>query len=124
MPHPLEHSPVGRPLAPNEADALATSMRAFATGSRIRLLWALLEEARSVEQLEAATGLEQSLVSHQLRVLREARLVTARRQGRNQLYRLASHHVPDLLAAIRHHHEHLDESSKSPARTTADGAAS
>ena len=115
MPHPLEHSPVGRPLTDAEADALAASMRAFGTGSRIRILWALLDGERSVEQLEEATGLGQSLVSHQLRMLRELQFVAARRDGRHQFYRLFDHHVPDLLAAIRHHQEHLDAHAASTA---------
>ena len=109
MPHPFEHSPVNRPLSDGEAEALAVSMRAFATGSRLRLLWALLDGERTVEELEDATGLGQSLVSHQLRVLRELRLVAARRDGRRAYYRLHDHHVPELLAAIRHHHEHLGD---------------
>ena len=96
-------------MSRDEADAIAVTMRALGTGSRVRLLWALLEHERTVEQLEAATGLAQSLVSHQLRILRDQRLVAVRRDGRHHVYRLATHHLPDLLAAIRHHHEHGDQ---------------
>ena len=108
MPRPSEHSPVGRPLSSHEAEALATSMRAFSAGSRIQLLWGLLDGERTVEQLEQATGLRQSLVSQQLRILRDLGLVAVRRDGRHAHYRLHDHHVPDLLAAVRHHHEHAD----------------
>jgi DNA-binding transcriptional ArsR family regulator len=107
MPHPSEHHPAGRPLSVDEAEALADAMRAFGAGSRLRLLWAMLEGERTVEQLSAATGLEHSATSHQLRLLRHARLVTVRRSGRHAYYRLHNHHVADLLAAIRHHHEHV-----------------
>jgi DNA-binding transcriptional ArsR family regulator len=107
MPHPSEHRPAGRPLSRDEADALAEAMRAFGAGSRLRLLWAMFDGERTVEQLSAATGLEHSATSHQLRLLRHARLVTVRRTGRHAWYRLHNHHVADLLAAIRHHHEHV-----------------
>ncbi|MBA3328882.1 MAG: helix-turn-helix transcriptional regulator [Solirubrobacterales bacterium] len=83
-------------------------MRAFAAGSRIRLLWALLQGERTVEQLAELTGLGVSGASHQLRMLRQLRFVAVRRSGRHAWYRLHDEHVGHLLAAIRHHHEHID----------------
>jgi DNA-binding transcriptional ArsR family regulator len=108
VPEASQHTPVGRPLGGDEADALANSMRAFGAGSRIQLLWGLLDGERTVDQLVQATGLRQSLVSQQLRLLRDLGFVAVRRNGRNAHYRLYDHHVPDLLAAIRHHHEHAE----------------
>ena len=107
MPHPLEHGSAARPLGLKEADALAEAMRAFGTGSRLRLLWSMLSCERSVEELAEASGLTPSAASQQLRLLRQARLVAVRREGRHAYYRLHDHHVADLLAAIRHHHEHV-----------------
>jgi DNA-binding transcriptional ArsR family regulator len=106
VPHPLEHR-LTEPLSVEEAEALAEAMRSFGTGSRLRLLWALLEGERTVEELVAATGIGASAASHQLRLLRQARLVSVRRAGRHAHYRLHDHHVSDLLLAIRSHHEHL-----------------
>src|SRR5215210_5575192 len=107
MPHPSEHRAADDPLGFDEAEELAEAMRAFGTASRLRLLWAMLEGERTVEELSRATGLEQSATSHQLRLLRHGRLVSVRRTGRHAYYRLHDHHVADLLAAIRHHHEHV-----------------
>lgn len=107
MSHPSEHIPVEHPLDPAEAEALAQSMRAFGAGSRLRLLWALLEGERTVEELSELTGLAQSAASHQLRLLRQGRLVAVRRDGRHAYYRLHDHHVAELLGALRHHHEHV-----------------
>lgn len=107
MPAPAEHGPVERPLSRSEAEALADAMRAFGASSRLRLLWAMLGRELTVEDLIDATGLASSAASHQLRLLRHARLVTVRRDGRHAYYRLHDHHVADLLAAIRHHHEHV-----------------
>jgi DNA-binding transcriptional ArsR family regulator len=107
VPHPAEHGDAGRPLDAAEAETLAEAMRTFGTSSRLRLLWAMLEQERTVEDLVAATGLAPSAASQQLRILRQARLVVARREGRHAYYRLHDHHVADLLAAIRSHHEHV-----------------
>jgi len=97
---------VNRPLGEDEAAALADAMGLFATASRLRLLWALVEGERTVDELAEMAGLTPSAASHQLRLLRQAHLVAVRREGRHGLYRLYDHHVPELLAALRHHHEH------------------
>jgi DNA-binding transcriptional ArsR family regulator len=104
---PSEHQPAARPISKDEAQQLAESMQAFATASRLRLLWAMLDGERTVEDLAELTEMNRSAVSQQLRVLRQARLVAVRRDGRRAHYRLHDHHVPELLAAMRHHHEHL-----------------
>ena len=108
MPDGSEHHAPERPLGAEEAEALAEAMRAFGTASRLRLLGAMLGGERTVEQLSEATGLASSATSHQLRLLRQCRLVSVRRSGRHAFYRLHDQHVADLLAAIRHHHEHVN----------------
>jgi len=105
---PSEHKAPSRPLPASEAAQLADAIAAFAAPGRLRLLWAMLDGERSVEALAAETGMTQAATSQQLRVLREARLVRVRRAGRRAFYELHDHHVPELLAAMRHHHEHLE----------------
>lgn len=73
------------------------------------LLWAMLDGERTVEELAEKTGLTQCAASHQLRLLRQARLVKVRRDGRHAFCRHHDHHIPDLMAALRHHHEHVDD---------------
>ena len=109
MARPSEHQPATRPLPAEEAQHLAETMGTFAAASRLRLLWALIEKERTVEELTEETGLTQSATSQQLRVLREARLVKVRREGRHAFYSLYDHHVPELLAAMRHHYEHVEQ---------------
>ena len=106
MPHPLEHSPADRALEPGEAPEIAEAMSALAAESRVRLLFALLDDERSVEELAAAVQMDPSAVSQQLRVLRQLRFVVAEREGRRMRYRLHDDHVAALIAAVRHHHEH------------------
>jgi DNA-binding transcriptional ArsR family regulator len=114
MPHPSEHSDARRPLGADEAERLAEAMRTFGTASRLRLLWALLGGERTVDELAEAAGLAPSAASQQLRLLRAGRLVAVRRDGRHAFYRLFDHHVADLLAAIRHHGEHVDPPAPLP----------
>ena len=107
MPHPSEHGAADRPLATGEAEELAETLRALGSPGRLRVLVELLAGDRTVEQLAAAAELSPSATSHHLRLLRSLRLVRARRDGRNVVYALHDHHIVDLLAAIRHHREHV-----------------
>lgn len=105
MPHPAEHE-LSEPLSGDEAETLAEAMRVFGAASRLRLLWAMRDQERTVEELVAAAGMSSSAASQQLRLLRQARVVAVRRAGRHAFYRLHDHHVADLLEAIRSHHDH------------------
>jgi DNA-binding transcriptional ArsR family regulator len=107
MPHPAEHASASRPLGGDEAGDIAEILKALASPSRLRMLAALLDGERTVEELAAAVALSPSATSHNLRILRSLRLVRARRAGRHTFYVLHDHHVADLLAAVRHHHEHV-----------------
>lgn len=124
MPHPSEHAPPARELAPEEAEELAETLKALGSASRLRVLLALLSEERTVEQLAEHVGLAPSATSHHLRVLRSLRLVRTRKEGRHVYYDLHDHHIADLLGAVRHHHEHahppaVDELPSETKRTTA-----
>lgn len=106
MPRPEEHLSPLRALEPEEAQQLAERMAVFATASRLRLLYALGDGERSVDDLAQLTGLAPNAISQQLRILRHLRFVVAQREGRRMIYRLHDEHIADLLGAIRHQHEH------------------
>ncbi|MDQ3632066.1 MAG: metalloregulator ArsR/SmtB family transcription factor [Actinomycetota bacterium] len=108
MPHGSEHEAASRVLGAEEAQHLAETLKALASPSRLRTLAELLAGERTVEQLAAACGLSPSATSHNLRILRSLRLVRNRREGRHAYYALHDHHVAELLAAIRHHREHVN----------------
>jgi len=59
-----------------------------------------------VGDLAVAVGMNESAVSHQLRILRSIRLVSSRKQGRHVFYRLQDDHVFNFYQAVA---EHLDE---------------
>lgn len=91
---------------PGVAGAIAETMHALSTGSRVRLLYALVDRERSVGELADAAGITPAVASQQLRVLRHLRLVVARRDGQSVRYRLHDEHVGRLLHEIRNHVEH------------------
>ena len=119
MPRPEEHLSATRPLADGEAEHLAQRMTAFATASRLKLLYALVGAELSVEELAERAGTSPNAVSQQLRILRHLRLVSARRDGRRILYQLYDEHLVDLLAAIRHQLEHAEHGWTDAPRSTA-----
>ncbi|HVY95986.1 MAG TPA: metalloregulator ArsR/SmtB family transcription factor [Solirubrobacterales bacterium] len=68
-------------------------MRALATPSRLRILGRLYVGPASVGEISAAVGMDGSVVSHQLRVLRHLGLVVGEREGRQVRYSLHDEHV-------------------------------
>lgn len=89
------------------ASAVADTMQALATPSRVRILGRLRTGALSVNELADAVGMESSAVSHQLRLLRHLGFVVGRRDGRKVLYDLHDDHVAHLLDEAIGHVEHL-----------------
>src|SRR5690242_2758780 len=95
------------PMAPETARAVAATMQALATPSRVRILSRLAAGPCSVGELAEDLGLEQSAVSQQLRLLRHLNLVVGDRRGRHVVYALHDDHVGDLLAQAVSHAQHL-----------------
>jgi DNA-binding transcriptional ArsR family regulator len=106
LPDPAEHTSANRPLDAEEAAGLAASMVVFGAASRLRILYALIDGERHVDDLASVLALPANTISQQLRVLRAAHAVRVRREGRRAYYALHDPHVMDLLASIRHHAEH------------------
>ncbi|HEY2440992.1 MAG TPA: metalloregulator ArsR/SmtB family transcription factor [Solirubrobacteraceae bacterium] len=94
-------------LDPEFARAVADTMQALATPSRLRILGRLHAGPCPVNELAGAVGMEPSAVSHQLRVLRHLGLVAGRRDGRQIVYDLHDDHVGELLEQAISHVEHL-----------------
>jgi len=90
----------GQPL-----QAVAGIFALLADPTRVRILDALTHGERCVCDLATLVGISESAMSHQLRLLRTARLVRARRAGRHVFYLLDDHHVIGLLRDARKHAE-------------------
>ncbi|MBI5811960.1 MAG: winged helix-turn-helix transcriptional regulator [Meiothermus silvanus] len=83
-------------------------LKAVSDPTRLRILAALAATELCVCDLAALTGTSESAVSHQLRLLREERLVTFRKEGRMAYYRLMDHHVTELIRSALNHAQELD----------------
>jgi DNA-binding transcriptional ArsR family regulator len=94
-----------RLLPPATVDAVADVFRLLGDPTRVRLVDALSHGERCVGDLAALVRMTESAVSHQLRLLRTARLVRVRRAGRLAYYSLDDHHVVGLLHDTRKHVE-------------------
>ncbi|MDD6052108.1 MAG: metalloregulator ArsR/SmtB family transcription factor [Clostridiales bacterium] len=76
---------------------LADLFKTFGDGTRIRILYVLLQAEVCVCDLARLLGMTQSAVSHQLRILKQAMLIKSRRDGKTVFYSLADDHVATLL---------------------------
>jgi DNA-binding transcriptional ArsR family regulator len=86
-----------RLLADESASALADTFKVLGDVTRVRILDALSRAEVPVCDLAELLGLTQSAVSHQLRLLRNARLVKARRDGQHIYYTLDDQHIVKLF---------------------------
>ena len=82
-------------------------LKGFADATRLKILCLLREGEVCVHTVVEAMDISQSGVSHQLRILRDARLVRSRKEGRHVYYRLADEHVERLLENALSHGEEL-----------------
>lgn len=85
--------------------AVSEVFSALASPLRCAIIHLLSQEAHTVSELVEATGETQPLVSHHLKMLRLARLVTPSRQGRNMSYELADKHVAHVFLDAYTHTE-------------------
>lgn len=76
---------------------LADLFRVFSDSTRIRILHALMSSEMCVCDISFLLGMTESAISHQLRVLRQTRMVTQRKDGRVVYYALADNHIQTIL---------------------------
>ena len=76
---------------------LTELFRVFGDSTRMRILYALFEAELCVCDIAALLGMTQSAISHQLRALKNVRLVRSRREGKTVYYSLADSHVRTMI---------------------------
>ena len=85
---------------------LAELFKVFGDSTRIRILYGWFETEMCVYDLSKILNVTQSAISHQLRVLKQNKLVKFRREGKNIFYSLADEHVRTI---INQGMEHIEE---------------
>lgn len=85
---------------------LSELFKVFGDSTRIRILYVLFESEVCVCDLATALNMTQSAISHQLKILKQSKLVSGRREGKQVFYSLADDHVRSIIAQGR---EHIEE---------------
>lgn len=86
-----------------EIDNLAELFKAFGEPSRLKILFALFGAEVCVCDVAQSLNMTQSAVSHQLKILKQAKLIASRREGKSIFYSLADNHVRTMIAQGREH---------------------
>ncbi len=92
-----DHGHAKSMIPENALYELADFFKVFGDSTRIRILWALDQGEMCVCAIAGMLGITKSGVSHQLKMLRQAKLVRCRREGKNMIYSLADDHVKVIL---------------------------
>ncbi len=90
----------------NELYDLAELFKVFGDSTRIRILYALFEHEVNVNDIAEQLSMTASAVSHQLRLLKQSKLIKSRREGKQIYYSLADDHVKTIMAMGM---EHIEE---------------
>lgn len=77
---------------------LAELFKIFGDSTRIKILYTLLQNELSVGELAESLGMTDSAVSHQLKILKDNKLVKYRRDGKSIFYSLSDSHVQSILS--------------------------
>jgi len=82
--------------------------RLLSEPTRLKILYSMLETEAQVGEIARLADMSVSAISHQLKLLREKRLVKSRRDGRRVFYSLDDYHIPALLALAGEHSQEDD----------------
>jgi len=93
----------GQTLPPDQVALAVEVFRMLADGTRIQILWALIDREMPVNEIAETIGKPGTSVSQHLTKLRMARLVRTRRDGTQIFYQLDNDHVRDLIVDAVHH---------------------
>ena len=116
MPKEMTQNPINpEALATARAAALpdehlrlmVEAFESLADLTRARILYALIQQPLCVRDLALLTGISESGISHQLRFLRDRRLVKPRRVGNVSYYEIDDHHVAALFREADYHVDHV-----------------
>lgn len=83
------------------------TFEALADPTRARLLYALRKRSLCVRDLAVVAGVSESAISHQLRFLKDRRLVKSRRRGNMMTYSIDDHHLGALFREAEYHADHV-----------------
>ncbi len=86
---------------------LAEFFKVFADSTRMKIIYALMEKELCVCDIAEIVGTTQSAISHQLRLLKQSKLVKFRKEGKEVFYSLDDDHIEEIVKKGREHIEEL-----------------
>lgn len=98
-----------------EIKAISSFFKVISDPTRLSILYFLKQKPRNVSEIVEAMEMEQSAISHQLRILKDSRLVRSRREGKLMIYTLDDDHIFDILDQV---HIHINERKEHDTRLT------
>lgn len=90
-------------MGEDDLSLMCSIFKVIAEPSRMKIILALMEGEMCVFHIVEAVGGNQSAVSHQLRILKDNRIIRARRDGKNIAYSIADEHILNLIKVCRDH---------------------
>jgi DNA-binding transcriptional ArsR family regulator len=87
----------------SEIQAISKFFKIISDSTRLSILYLLKENKRNVSEIVEVLDMEQSAISHQLRILKDSRLVRSHREGKSMIYQLDDDHIFDILNQVRIH---------------------
>lgn len=93
-------------VSEDELSDLAELFKVFGDSTRIRILYDLIDGEKNVTEICEDLEMNQSAISHQLKLLKSSKLINSRREGKQMIYFLADDHVKTIIAMGK---EHIEE---------------
>ncbi len=84
-------------------DKMESLLNVASDFTRLKILYSISDREKSVSEIVEEVGASQSLVSHQIKVLKKANLVSSRKEGTRVFYQLADEHIVQLLNVVYEH---------------------
>ena len=94
-------------LNPKTRELVSNFFKALSDPTRIMIIYALKEKALTVTELTQALNMTQSAISHQLRTLKDNKIVNNEKKGKEVYYSLSDHHIYTIFDQAK---EHMEES--------------
>ncbi len=90
-------------LTREHSEKMSKVFQTLGDNGRLSLVLACMDSQKSVSELMEITGMSQSLTSHQLRALKDSRILRSEKQGRKVLYTIDDAHIHHIITDLAHH---------------------
>ncbi len=97
----------GEVLTENDIYEVSEFFKNLSDFSRVKIITSLLDKEKCVQDIAKEVEMSQTAVSYQLRILRHARLVKSRRDGKMVYYQIVDNHVAEIIQVTIEHLQHM-----------------